>query len=325
MKEQSPIDADTHAAYVMPQLSDEFIYQVLFCMEDQAKSYMLDLADRTLIEAEDIPDVCDAEERFLELPDWGPADGFRVMEKFVASLRNPIYRQQLHDALNLGRGVFRQFKNVLKQEPAVERLWYYFKEREIKRIIYKWYEQMSEVLHLKDIGEPEESLEDLILSDFVITYDQNRWRDHIRELGRTKLKAEFSVLGYPVSEILFGEYERAWDAYDDSWLMVFMESPSGDFAGFVGAEPKFADDSVLVYNVKHLYVEPQFRGLGIFKLLADTLCRKAEEEVAERILMELSGKAAVLSHTLTNRGFTLIGQRFALNLAEWEPKDAAKG
>jgi GNAT superfamily N-acetyltransferase len=308
----------------MPQLSDEFIYQLIFCMEDQANTYLLDLSDGNLVPEEDIEEVDDDEDRFMDIPHWGPADGFQVMDKFVASLRNPIYRQRLHDALTLGRGVFRQFKNILKQEPAVERLWYYYKEREIKRVIYKWYEQSTEVLHLKSIGEPEENLEDLILSDFVITYDQDKWREHVNQLGENRLRTEFSSLGYPVSEIVAREYERIWDDYDESHLMVFIESPAGEFAGFIGARPVTADDSVLIYDVRHIYVEPQYRGLGIFKLLSDTLCEKAYEMGAERVLMQLSGKASVLSHTLSDRGFTLIGQRYALDLESFKQRKQSK-
>ncbi|MGM0432932.1 MAG: GNAT family N-acetyltransferase [Spirochaetota bacterium] len=309
-------------AYTMPQLSDEFVYQVIFCMEDQSRNYLLDLSDGTLIEEDEAPEAEDAEERFIQIPEWVPADGFRVMEKFVASLRNPIYRQQLHEALTQGRGVFRQFKNVIKQEPAMERLWYYFKEREIKKVIYRWYEQMSEVLHLRTIGEPEENLEDLILSDFLITYDKNRWQDHIEQIGKTQLRAEFAPFGYPVSDLLASEYEQIWDSYDESWLMIFVESPAGELAGFVGAQPVYVDTSVLIYSVRHFYVEPQFRGLGIAKLLTDTLCTRADEMGSERVLMNLNGKTSVLSHMLTKRGFTLIGQRYALDMSSWESENA---
>lgn len=308
----------TERHYTMPQLSDEFMYQLIFCMEDQANSYVLDLADGTLIQKEDLTEADRKDdERFLDLPQWRPADGFRVMEKFVASLRNPIYRQQLHDALARGKRVFREFKNVLKQEPAIERLWFYFKEKEIKKVVYAWYEQLTEVLYLKALGEPEENMTELILSDFIVSYDQSRWTKQIHEVGKTRLKVEFSSLGYPLSKLLAQEYEDSWDEFGSDWLMVFIESPSGDFAGFIGAQPILVDGTALVYSVKHLYVEPRFRGLGIFKLLADTLCDRAEEAGAERIVMEVSGKASVLASTLVHRGFSLIGERFALDLAKW--------
>jgi GNAT superfamily N-acetyltransferase len=298
--------------YRMPQLSDEFVYQVIFCMEDQANRYVLDLETGDLLTVDEAGDI--EQQRYMSLPEWRPADGFRVMEKFVATLRNPVYRQRLHDALTLGKGVFRQFKNVLKEQPAVERLWYYFKEREIKKAIYTWYKQGSEVLYLNAIGEPEENLEELILTDFVLTNDTAKWKDYILKLGSTKLRSEFLSLGYPLSEIIADEYERIWDDFDESYLSVIMESPAGEFAGFLSACPRTADDSVLVYDIRHIYVEPQYRGLGMFKLMTDTLCEQASGQGAERVLIQLLGTASILSHTLFNRGFTLIGQRFALDL-----------
>lgn len=307
-------EESTERLYQMPALTDEFIYQVIFCMEDQSGSYLLDLETGLPVTAKA---GMEKEPRYTDLPTWHPADGFRVMEKFVSTLRNPIYREQLKDALARGKGVFRQFKNVLKQEPAVERLWFYFKEKEIKQVIYSWYEQQSEILYLENLGDPEENVSDLILSDFIITYDLQRWEEHIKQIGRSRIAPEFSSFGYPIKELLVWEYESSWEDFESEDLMVFIESPSGEFAGFIAARPVTTIPGSLIYSVRHLYVEPAFRGLGIFKLLADTICRKAEQMGADRLLVELSGKASVLSGSLERRGFVPISERFALDLAIW--------
>ncbi len=304
--------------YTIPPLTDELVYQIIFCMEDQSSDYILDLKTGVpialdLIASEDKGD----EERYLEHPTWRPSDGFRIMEKFVSSLRNPIYREKLRSALARGKGVFREFKNVLKQEPAVERLWFYYKEREIKQKIYKWYEQQTELHYLKSLGEPEESIADLILSDFIVTFDQDKWKDHIRKIAEERLQPEFSGVGYPLDQLLFQECEAEWNTFDDSWLMVCIESPTGEFAGFIAASPSSFEGSSLIYIVKDLYVEPIYRGLGIFKLLIDTLCRKASENEADRIIIELSGRAKSLAPSLDRRGFSLISERFALDIATW--------
>lgn len=302
----------------MPQLSDEFIYQIVFCMEDQSQIYLLDLktgntVQKSLLKGRER----ECPEQYMELPSWRPSDGFRVMEKFVASLRNPIFREKLHDALARGKKVFREFKNVLKEEPAVERLWFYYKEKEIKQVIYSWYEQQSEVLYLKSLSEPGDSMTDLILSDFILTEDWKRWQEHIEEIGKERIEREFSSLGSPLSELLSAEYESSWESIDESWLVVILESPKGEFAGFIGAKPVTVPSGAVVYKVRHLYVEPQFRGLGIFTYLADTLCSRAEQMGASRVVIELSGKAAVLSNTLEQRGFSVIAKRFSLDLSQW--------
>lgn len=305
--------------FSLPPMTDELMYQIIFCMEDQAGTYLFDMADGVPTQKEFTSGSDDEREvRYRELPSWKPADGFRIMEKFVSSLRNPIFREKLKESLAMGKGVFRSFKNTLKEEPAVERLWFYFKEREIKRSIYIWYEQLSEISYLEQLGEPEQDTSELILSDFIISENREKWADYILEIGESRLHDEFSGVDYPLNEILVQEYQKTWGDFDKKWLMIFVESPMEDFAGFIGAEPLAPDDATLVYSVKHLYVEPRYRGLGIFKLLADSLCARAAEIGADRIIIELSGKSSVISPALEQRGFVPFSERVSLDLEKWK-------
>ena len=107
-------------------------------------------------------------DRFLPLPQWLPSDGFHTMEKFVSTLRNPIYREKLKEVLQSGRGVFRQFKDVLQEQPSIQRLWYYYKDREMRNRIYEWYEvhdSAFSIAMLDDRGPKEDTLE-VIKEDF---------------------------------------------------------------------------------------------------------------------------------------------------------------
>ncbi len=307
-----------------PPLTDELMYQFIFCMEDQANDYLFDLVEGVPVQRELAGGTPEERlRRYRELPSWKPADGFRVMEKFVSSLKNPIFRERLREALAQGKGVFRSFKNILREEPAVERLWFYFKEREIKRAVYIWYEQMTEVSYLERLGEPEQDTSELILSDFTISQDSGRWREQIREIGSHRLASEFAVLEYPLNELLLNEYTSRWDAFEDDWQMVFVETPAGDFAGFIGAEPLTPDGESLLFCVKLLYVEPLYRGLGIFKLLIDTLCQRVSDSGADRLVIELSGKSSVTIPTLEHRGFIPFSERFSLDLTAWRKKQQA--
>ncbi len=300
-------------SYKLPELSDEFIYQLIFCMEDQASDYLIDLEDGSIV-PESQASRDDAPERFTPIPDWEPSDGFRIMEKFVSTLRNPVFSQRLRESLALGRGVFRQFKNVLKEEPAVERLWFYFKEKEMKQGIYSWYDSVSESLRLEQMGdEPEEDTSELILSDFIISRDPSKFSSELKDIGNNLMAAEFRKLESPLSGLFIQEYRDLWEEFDDSWLMVFLESPSGDLAGCIGAEPS----SDQVYEVKLLYVYPRYRGLGVFSLLTESLCEEAYAAGALQLLMRISGKAALLAQPLENRGFSIVEKRYALNLSRW--------
>jgi hypothetical protein len=93
------------------------------------------------------------------------------MERFVRSLRNPIVRESLREALSRGKGVFRNFKNVLRERQDIERLWYSFKEKEMKAVVKEWYNHIREIKGLEQLDfEPEDtlSMEELVLSDFSV-------------------------------------------------------------------------------------------------------------------------------------------------------------
>ena len=88
-------DRNHDIQYRMPPLTDEFLYQMIFCMEDQANEYCLDLKEGTLVQEEFIEQRKEEEpQRFLEIPQWFPSDGFRTMEKFVSTLRKSVYRER---------------------------------------------------------------------------------------------------------------------------------------------------------------------------------------------------------------------------------------
>ncbi len=179
--------------YYLPKLDEEFIFQLTFCMEDQSSSYLIDLEEQIIINEyfddfdkdlyEENPD------RFLAIPDWTPSDGFRTMEKFVSTLKNEYYREKLRRVLQSGKGVFRQFKDVLSEQPALEHLWYDFKDREIRRTIFKWYEENGVALDLSDLPLEiiDERPDSLIREDFFITEQVDSYLKEIEECKESLL------------------------------------------------------------------------------------------------------------------------------------------
>ena len=145
------------------ELSPEIMEQIIFAMEDQTAEWYVHrvsgaLATGDLVEEAEQVELPEQAEQFVPLPLWQPVDGFRLMERFVATVRNPFHREHLRSALAHGRGVFRSFKNALHQRPDLERLWHGFKEREMRRIVAQWYDREREAAGLERLGwEPEES------------------------------------------------------------------------------------------------------------------------------------------------------------------------
>ena len=155
------------------ELDEILIDDILFHMENQMGSFLLDCRECYVVNtdnpefeaAEDI-DYTDTE-RFIALPEWGPQDGFRLMEKFTATLKNPVARFELSEALNQKKGVFRAFKRTIEQYPEVESIWFSYKEHKMKNVVINWYNSLREEWGLEPLGIEHEDTSMLILEDFV--------------------------------------------------------------------------------------------------------------------------------------------------------------
>jgi GNAT superfamily N-acetyltransferase len=147
-------------------LTNEAIDNIIFWMEDQRGNFVINVqtGDVLGIDDEQWEDVSD--EDCVDLPEWEPADGFGVMENFTASLKNPPAQKKLAAALNRGRGVFRAFKDAVAEFPEVEKMWYAYKEKELKKTVRAWYAGLCEERGIQEIGEEPEETECLVKEDF---------------------------------------------------------------------------------------------------------------------------------------------------------------
>jgi len=156
------------------ELDEILMDDILFNMENQDGDFLIDTQEGHVVDMNNYEEEYDEEpdfdngDRFIGLPDWSSADGYRLMEHFAASLKNPVLREELSRALNRNRGVFRAFRDVLAQYPETEKQWYSFKDREMKNEVIAWYNSLREEWGLEPIGcEPEDNTS-LVLEDFVI-------------------------------------------------------------------------------------------------------------------------------------------------------------
>lgn len=290
------------------ELTEALIDQILFAMEDQKTEHLLDAANGVVVDvdggdpSEPGTEIDPEEEnqdgtpRYLSLPGWLPADGFRLMERFSASLHNPIVREELVSALDRGRGVFRAFKDVLSARPEVERLWFSFKEREMRREILEWYNALREEWGLERIGEEPEETEDLVLEDFRFrpgTAGDSAAAGELLALCRD----QFSCRDVPIA--LSGPELRS----------VVAETAREDFAGFVLAELSGG-----VARVRALDVHPDYRGLGVGEELLDRILSLLEEARIDDVLIDLPEASSAFSRVLYRHGFAVYETRFALNM-----------
>ena len=150
------------------ELSEQLQSDIMHAMENQTEELIFDSQTGNLVSAYDI-NICDSS-RYYTLPEWNSADGYRIMEKFAYSLRNPPIRTMLHDVLLSGKGVFRGFKTALKPYPEIERLWLQFKHHQMLLVIKEWYNTIRVSWGLEKLGEEPEDTENLIQDDFILRY-----------------------------------------------------------------------------------------------------------------------------------------------------------
>jgi GNAT superfamily N-acetyltransferase len=302
------------------ELTEALIDDILFSMEDQVDDFYLDTLKGTVTGGEDGEDYegededpdpdADMEGRYIPLPEWDSSSGFRLMERFAAGCRNPLIREELSSALNRGRGVFRAFKDVLGRHPEAEKLWFAYKDREMKNEIIRWYNALREEWWLEKIGlEPEET-GDLILEDFrfrELTAEDIPRIQELHELCLGENRNWMHENGISAEEAA-GEEPAGGEAGQTA---LAAESGNGGFAGYVSAVRRGSS-----LCVRALEVKPEYRGMGIGEALLLRLLEKAENDNLSQVLFDLPAGAGGFSRVLVREGFKPYMTRYSLRLSE---------
>jgi len=276
------------------ELTEALLDDILFSMEDQEGDFYIDCREGVVVNMDDCGDDInnDEEDRFIGLPEWDSSSGFRLMERFAAAFRNPLIRNELCVALNRGKGVFRAFKNVLTTHPEAEKLWFSFKEREMKREAVRWYNGLREEWGLKKIGlEPEETA-DLVLEDF-------RFRE-LRDVDRAAAEELHNLcIGNSIPDFTREDAE--------STFSLVAETGHNEFAGYITSDHKNGD-----LFIHALEVRPEYRGLGIGKALLGHLLEKTKQTGITGIYIDLPAESEGFSRVLVREGFIPRMTRYCL-------------
>jgi len=298
-------------SYMRFELTEALLGEILFSMEDQGTDYLLDTREGQIITSgydefdsdvfddNDDEDETEDEDRFISLPEWGAQDGFRLMERFTAELRNSLVREELSAALNRGRGVFRAFKDVIGQYPETEKLWFKFKDREMKREVIEWYNAYREEWGMELIGfEPDEDTSGLVNEDFLFREGTDLDSEKASNLHKRCL------------EDSDGENHTAFEAADSfvfpGDICFVAETAGGEFSGYICAAYKTPS----VLHIFALEVDPKYRGLGLGKALLGRLLEKADAKGAAEITIDLSSESEKFSRVLLMEKFKPRVQRY---------------
>jgi ribosomal protein S18 acetylase RimI-like enzyme len=304
------------------ELSPELVDQIIFAMEDQENEYYLDLEEGVVVPAEELigEEAEDEEERYLSLPEWRSVDGFNLMERFTATLRNPLYRERLRQILSSGRGVFRQFKNALKERPDIERLWFRFKNREMRKEVYRWYNALRESWGLKEVEIDWEEPEDLLLSDFRVERWASPEEGLLLELDRKGFQEMVATLSLSEAEKegLYRSKRFGLSPSHPDSIVFQARSPSEELVAFLWAmKNKFRTD-VEAFHILQLYCKPEYRGIGLSKALLEAFCSSVLSAPGNRVTIELLGTALDLAEFLENTGFRAFSQVLEMDAPTWK-------
>ena len=268
----------------------EIVERIVFAMEDQGADYSVDVETAEMVKDRG----AHLGERFVPIPPWRPVDGFDLMERFVAALRNPSHRDRLRNALNSRGRVFRAFKDELRRIPYVEQRWYRFKMAEMRRIVTEWYDLERRSRGLERLGPEPEETDDLVAIEFAFGRAAAGDLEHVVRLH---------------------EAARPLTADPNALLVVVRGSRPG-IVGFIGGVP---EGSVTVC-VGAIAVAPEFRGLGIGRSLLSHFIDEAAGAGYASVQVALCGKEQEFERLFVQQGFSPVAKTFRLPLVPTEER-----
>jgi L-amino acid N-acyltransferase YncA len=292
-------------------LTPQMIDKIAFAMEDQKEKYAVDAESGEVVALAAL-DAAAGEDRCVRLPRWGPAEGFHLMESFVTSLDNPVYREQLSRALTMGHGVFRAFKDALKQSKEIEKLWFAYKEQRLRSVIVSWYNANREARGLARLpAEPEET-EELVASDFSFTWEVGEHGEELRHLDRDAFFELFPNESPERLEERYAEKRRGLPPAGGEFSPVLLaETPAAELGGFTWG----VIEARSVHIVQVAIAQP-LRGIGLGEALLKKFLAGMRARGMQRLTAELMGRSLRSVELFQSMGFRTVTQVMECGLQE---------
>jgi ribosomal protein S18 acetylase RimI-like enzyme len=293
-------------------ITDTLFNEIISALDNQEIKYLVDSQTGTLIEADK---AGKDEDRFYELPEWNSASGFKLREDFVETVRIPLVKEKLQTVMHSGRGVFKNFRLVLKEYPEVEKRWFIFKNNTMGLYINQWYNDLREIWGLEKLDYIPESDENLIHDDFVFSeYESavNR-EDVILHMHEFFLGKE-QDLSEELREAFFEMWKKQFMNADSTGQTgLICHSLSDDFAGCITAS-SLIENQEKISVLTNLFVPENYRGLGIGTELISMCFAKLKENGTRWVLLPDVIMSETLQPLLSRMGFEKAGYGYAAKL-----------
>jgi len=292
-------------------LTSELMEQIIFAMENQKETFLLDSIQPAIISRDADQET---EGAIYELPLWEPSDGYRLMEQFVLSLRNPVYREHLSSILHCGSGVFRKYKDALNQRPDIERLWFSFKEKEMKNRVSAWYNALRLEWGLDAFEVDFNGEYSPVLTDFSIIEEDGTHLDRINTYDKAAFEELYSY--YP-QDYVSDLFRRSRDEFEpeisrESSIYTAI-SPDEEIVGFIWLTSEILDKGTILGRIRQIYILPEYRGLGLAEKLKERALEDSRIVNSDIVEIDIPEKVDFMKNDMLQMGFQNISTMLVLS------------
>ena len=283
------------------ELTDSLAQSILYAMENQEQQFVLDASSLLLVAANNATAV--DEEIVYSLPHWDSSDGYKMLEAFVFSLGTSQAKTALKNVLAAGRGVFRNFKQIVKQYPEIDRRWHIFKDRQLRGRLMEWYNALRESWGLEALSQDFDEYSDLTEQDFTFSaYEPNKDKACVAKLSRAiaeELKQRLQgALGQAAAELWQTRYTTV---LSEQKIGFVCRSLTDEFAGCIlGFCPSSAKETLVITD---FFVAQNYRGLGIARELLSLYLLSLKERGIHWCIIAETTLPQILDSLVSRMGF----------------------
>jgi len=297
---------NTEKRYTLPPLNDFLLDSIIFAMENKTEESYLDVEKGVVVLASMEDNFDENSPKYIDLPEWAPSDGFHLMEVFASSLKNKVYADKLDKALHRGRGVFRKFKDVLRNQPLLEKQWFAFKDTKMKEAVIHWYKEREGVISLSQESLSEEELpNELLIGDFSV---EESLPSSLLLQAQQLLDSTLAHLD-EIDRLLIETSEKGIDKKG----YLYILSPVNEVVAFL--EYGFLTNNI--WEIICYGVAPEYVDLGIFHLMFDRLSRSAARKKINTVVVNFGSQCERLSGILQHIEVTSHFNQMAFSPAQW--------
>lgn len=287
----------------MFELCEKIVEQIVFAMEDQERESVVDLESGEVLPAEG-----HSGEGYANPPVWSSREGFKLMEDFLASVRQPSARHALSAALARGRGVFKAFKAALAENQELERAFRDFKIRAMRRTIAVWYDDLREAKGLERLGPEPDDTDELVLSDLDIgILDLEAARSFLAPLLEEAEEESIESLPGPLAAFELERLRAEIDAAEDALCAVAYDGEGGALGASLGFRTVVGERGF--GRIVFLMVKREFRRMGLGKTLLESLTKAFAKEGMPLVALDSALLPPDFSSGLESLGYKAFGLR----------------